>query len=93
MEWLLKVQTTPYTRESGVWLAVLWRAILDATSKRPSRYQVDALNWFNINESHVGSFNWICGVLELNPVEFIDELTDNFEKIAQLTRSGKFDAE
>jgi len=51
----------------GLWCAVLQQAIKD------SRWDVTARSWFFSEDQEVGSFLWICTVLDVNP-ELILEL-------------------
>jgi hypothetical protein len=55
-------------------LAILIQAFRDVVSPvRSSRewrfWEQDALQWFAALEDHPGSFQWICGILDLNSSE------------------------
>lgn len=67
----------PYTRELGVWMAVLRQAIIDYSAKKPGFYQRQAARWFRSPEFHPGSFRWVCDALELNVDQFMQVLDSN----------------
>lgn len=56
-------------------LGILLQALRDivapkkASNKEWEAWRQDALEWFFSEESHPGSFCWVCGVLEIKPKE------------------------
>lgn len=56
-----------------LWINVLWQAVRDvvgyADAVRPTPVSIrnDAANWFLGTEDYVGSFEWVCWVLRLDP--------------------------
>ena len=76
----------PYTRELGVWMAVLRQALLDYTAKKPGFYQRQSWRWFASTEFHPGSFLWVCDALELNNDQFMAVLKDNPKMLIQQTK-------
>jgi len=65
------------TQEHQLWAAVLEKAISDACAQRTAKLngdklanetiRIDAVRWFECEEFEVGSFSWICEVLDLDP--------------------------
>lgn len=63
----------------GVWFAVLMQAVEDATAHVPDAiplteahyYQRTAILWFRHRRHDIGSFVWICSVLNLDPDEVL----------------------
>lgn len=64
------VETNPANRiiaegERRLWLAVITSAGEDIVQARTVRKAEQALAWFLSTSVKVGSFNWVCGLLEL----------------------------
>lgn len=55
-----------YTRELGLWLAVLRQAVMDYSSAKPGFYQLQSRRWFDSREFHPGSFLWVGSYFELD---------------------------
>lgn len=77
----MTLQNAHYTRESGVWLAVLWQALVDVTYPKPTTPQQSAARWFASDLHQIGSFEWICDALQLNSDKFRDDLQNNFDDV------------
>ena len=54
------------TNEKCLWAGVLERAIYDLKS-RNHIHRSSAKNWFRSKNHHVGTFLWVCSVLDLDP--------------------------
>jgi hypothetical protein len=68
----------------AVWFATLMQAVEDATVFVPDAkplteqhyYQRTAILWFKNPRHDVGSFVWICSVLNLDPDEVLQRVRD-----------------
>ena len=51
----------------NLWSAVLKQAIKDLLKYRNGFFAERTLSWFEDKSEEVGSFQWICSILNLNP--------------------------
>ena len=51
----------------NLWSAVLKQAIKDASEYHCGFFAERALSWFEDESKEIGSFQWICSILNLNP--------------------------
>jgi hypothetical protein len=51
--------------EHGLWLAVIWQAAADLTSK-DERVSASARRWFESKNNGPGSFLWVCDQFALD---------------------------
>lgn len=53
--------------ELELWRNVLWIAIRDRQGQFGKNLQRDAQAWLNSDRKEVGSFRWVCDILNLDP--------------------------
>ena len=74
----------------ALWVSVLWQGVCDAvrlaSAARPWRraYSDDAVEWIMADEEEVGSFRWICGVVNLDP----GRVRERVAKMIENAKSG-----
>ena len=51
----------------NLWSAVLKQAIKDVSKYNGEFFVERTLSWFEDESEEVGSFRWICSILNLNP--------------------------
>jgi hypothetical protein len=51
----------------NLWIAVLKQAIKDVEKYHGGFSTENSLSWFDDENEEIGSFQWICKILDLNP--------------------------
>ena len=93
-EWLamdaaLVSNPIPYTRERGLWLAVMWRALADYCGDVQTDIR-SASRWIKSEHIHIGSFLWICDVLGIEPGLLRNTLLTDYESFYRRFRPISF---
>jgi hypothetical protein len=93
-EWLvmdaaLVANPVPYTRERGLWLAVMWRALADYCGDVQNDIRT-ASRWIKSDNIYVGSFVWICDTIGIDPGRLRHVLLDDYEAFYQRFRPVNF---
>ena len=73
--------------EKTLWAAVMSDGILGAAKGfyGDTRYEAE-LNWFLSEDTHVGSFKWLCDVFDLDPHSALLTARGKFRQIANEDR-------
>lgn len=76
------LELNPCSAEENLLIAVIQRAITDASQKNDDYPVREARAWLMSKDEDEFSFRWICSILELDRDAFIRRLTPNgrFEK-------------
>lgn len=72
----------------NLWTAVLEKAIKDAQFELAvykthvtDIFKESALEWFHSEEKGIGSFLWICTILNIEPTSVLTLFTDNIHEL------------
>ena len=60
-------RSKPVEAERRMWMAVLAEAVWEIQSAKSMRKVDEAMKWFLSYDTGVGSFYWVCTILDLSP--------------------------